>query len=80
MSLRERASAYVEDDQVESLVSSVRARLAELHGQSGKTCSMCGEKKPLSAFAVRSSEPDGLYRECRTCFNGARTRRRQAQR
>jgi Recombination endonuclease VII len=38
-----------------------------------KTCTKCGESKPLEAFNARNRSPDGLRQDCRSCHT-ARTR------
>lgn len=52
----------------------------------GKTCSKCGEAKPLSAFAKDKYHSDGLKTRCRSCRNDdqrqywqARLQRQQGQ-
>ena len=32
-----------------------------------KTCTKCGEEKPISDFSKRSASPDGLQYKCRPC-------------
>lgn len=44
-----------------------------------KTCSKCGEPKPLEAFSIRRSAPDGRRGTCKECIN-ERTREKYHQR
>lgn len=41
-----------------------------------KTCNLCHQQLPPSAFQRKSSRPDGLSPTCRTCDNARRTQRR----
>jgi len=34
-----------------------------------KTCTTCGDTKPVGAFHANRAERDGRRRECRSCFN-----------
>ena len=34
-----------------------------------KTCSKCGETKPVSEFTVDKTKPDGYYSSCKGCKN-----------
>lgn len=44
-----------------------------------KTCSCCGERKPLEAFTPDTRRADGRYSRCRECFNAAARERAAAQ-
>lgn len=43
-----------------------------------KTCSACGQPKPLDDFNRRKNVPDGRAGRCRTCTSAAERRRRAA--
>lgn len=65
--------------EAEALTAQALARLAYRRRHSGKTCSSCQETKPLSAFGLDSTRPDGLRRYCRACvstYNADRPSRR----
>lgn len=51
-------------------------RLAYRRRHAGKTCSRCGELRPMSAFGPDGARPDGLAHRCRDCDNG---RKREAR-
>jgi hypothetical protein len=44
-----------------------------------KKCSICGKRKPLDAFTVRSRNKDGHTTYCRVCIGLANRRRYQAR-
>lgn len=62
--------------EAEALTREALARLAYRRRYSGKTCSRCGEDKPLSAFAADNRRPDGLAYSCKSC---EAARKRQAR-
>ncbi|UYL87673.1 HNH endonuclease [Arthrobacter phage VResidence] len=53
--------------EAEAMTKEAIERLAYRRRHSGKTCSRCGEDKPLSAFASDSRRPDGLAYSCKQC-------------
>jgi hypothetical protein len=61
---REVARRY---DDTGALEAQLLAALARRVAASGKTCSICGERKPLSAFGTDSTRADGLEHRCRRC-------------
>lgn len=67
------------DGEGEALTREALARLEYRRKRSGKTCSRCGEFRPMSAFGPDGARPDGLSHRCRDCDNGrkraARARR-----
>jgi hypothetical protein len=36
-----------------------------------KTCSCCGQNKPVTAFYKNRSQPDGLGNQCKVCHNAS---------
>ncbi|UIW13323.1 hypothetical protein SEA_CREWMATE_72 [Arthrobacter phage Crewmate] len=76
-----RVAARYDDGngEAQALTAQALARLAQRQRHSGKTCSRCQEVKPLSAFGLDSTRPDGLRRHCRSCisaYNADRPSRR----
>lgn len=64
------------DDEDGELTAAVLRRLDDRVARAGRTCSKCGERKPLSAFGPDLRDPAGLDRRCRACESG---RRREAR-
>jgi len=74
--LREVCARYDDGDgEAERLLAVARRALARRIARAGRTCSACGERKPLAAFSVDAREGDGLRRYCRACAAADKAKR-----
>jgi hypothetical protein len=64
----------------EALTNEALERLAYRRRHSGKTCAVCGEDRPLSAFTTDARKPDGLGLRCNSCEARRQRERRASKR
>lgn len=64
------------DNEDGDLARAALGRLERLQAVSGKVCSKCETKKPLSAFGVDGRKVTGLKAACKACLAGAGRERR----